>query len=160
LNVELGSGEFFYIHAIAFHSYLGHPADDGPEQLLAPKEQKGINTNVEISLFEEDSTFGRERTLQRYRRNLVAILRNQHRAGAEAGDDEVVAALQEALQAAIGDLVAGGERAYAQGLPAVIEASLAPYRQRLEASYSPLTNIFDMYAPQADGWRQVEEDEV
>ena len=33
----------------------------------------------------------------------------------------------------------------ADGLPEILEASLRPFRDRLEASYSPMINLFEIY---------------
>ena len=92
LDAEMGLGEYFYIYTLAYHSWLGNSPGDGPEI-----EENGRKERL---LDGEDGTFSQEKTLRRYNRYMLAILRNQRDIAAREGkNDSLVPAIQAEITA-------------------------------------------------------------
>ena len=125
----IGFGEYTYIYALAYYSWLGHPPEEGPETASGDGE----------------ASFGPQignAFLGRVRDDLLQILRNQL-AGVPEG--EIDEAWRQALSEEIAAVASDTRRLpWQDGLPEVIAASLEPYRERLEATYSPATNAFEL----------------
>lgn len=119
LDQGIGMGEYTYIYALAFHSWLGQPLDEGPADMQMPVAST------------------------RVRRNLRSMLQNQLAALDE--DPGVDPIWRETLAAEIEVLESSPRRLpWEDGLPAALAASLEPYRERLAASYNPTTNPFEL----------------
>ena len=135
LDHDLGMGEYTYIYVLGYYSWLGHSPNDGP--LNAPAQPDGI---------EPRRRDGPRFVLgmgDRIRRNIIQILRNQlETLEGGAPDTESWRAM---LAAEIERLEDEADRLpWADGLPKAIAASLEPYRGRLEVTYSPATNPFEL----------------
>ena len=145
LDEGMGFGEYTYIYVTAYYSWLGHSPADGVD-------------SVTVGVALDDTEGGRK--LGGFRREpaapgpreLVGMLRNQRGALAEAPPDALPPGFAERLDAEIEAMESDRNRLpWEQGLPEAIAASLAPYRQRLEATYDPLANEFELLRNRKDG---------
>ncbi len=122
----MGLGEYSYIYVLAYYNWLGKSPDDGPTG-------------------DDDMRGDFDRSYVRVRRDLICHLENQlaslPAAGAEAGPSAERHALEAEIEAMRDDRY---RILWEDGLPAPIEKSLVPYRERLEASYDPVTNPFEI----------------
>jgi hypothetical protein len=134
LAADMGPGEYTYIYVVTYYCWLGNSPADGP-----PFQLTGDNVSYDGSPEEQVRERRRKRTLRAANHNLRAMLGNQLTA-ARAGDNpdpEWVATLEAEIDA----MAADPERLpWADGLPQQLEASLEPFREQLEASYSALCN--------------------
>ncbi len=133
-EADIGFGEYSYIYALAYYSWLGHVPDEGPETAGQGDSAEG----------EEEEVFGPrmgEVFSARARRDLREILRNQLESLPESADDEwrqILAEEVEALESRSGGFPWRGE------LPSQIAGSFEPYRERLETTYNSVTNPFEL----------------
>ncbi|MGH9869620.1 MAG: hypothetical protein ACREAA_15820 [Candidatus Polarisedimenticolia bacterium] len=137
LELGMGRGEYTYLYATAYHAWLKHPAGDGPGDL-------GIREDGT----DRQARFGGEQMVWRVHDELIAMLRNQQAALPAAAPKSWRSALEEEIAA----MDKNPDRiAWQDGLPAPMEASLSPFRQRLEAGYSRDTNPFELTRPRKSG---------
>jgi hypothetical protein len=146
LEAGMGLGEYYYIYAVAYYSWLGKNPEDGPGfQIIGPDENEDFGTWGE----EDSMEMRRERMLRRLNRMLVPMLRNQLEKLKTEESEGISEDWQHLLEREIEALEEDKDRILWQdGLPEVIEASLRPYRDQLEASYNPLTNALEMMIQQ------------
>ncbi|MEM7350689.1 MAG: hypothetical protein AAF657_07785 [Acidobacteriota bacterium] len=125
----MGLGEYTYIYALAYYSWLGHAPTDGPENAGSA----------------DDSGFGPQMSsafMGRVRKDLLQMLRNQLQSLPSDGSTGEQRAI---LQAEIEAMESDRRRIPWQGnMPPAIAVTFEPYRARLEASYSPVTNAFEL----------------
>jgi len=122
----MGIGEYTYIYALAYYSWLGRSPSDGPER------DEGVSAEI-------GSWRGR------VRRDLVGMLENQLAALPEGDASPAAAKWRAALSAELEALDGSRRRLpWEEGLPPAIAASFEPYRERLEALYSETTNTFEL----------------
>lgn len=151
MDEEMGFGEYFYIHAIAYHSYLGFSPDDGPETEFEHRTEG--RSEVQVRIFDGDSTFGRHPARERYRRNMLAILRNQRNAvpiGSRTTEEQALVARVDSEIAAM--QTDHSRVPWEDGLPPAIVMSLTPYHDELVQSYCEMANIFDLFSPEDGDW--------
>jgi hypothetical protein len=133
LQEDMGAGEYVYIYTLAYYSWLGHTPGEGPPE-------GGDRVQVE-----DLELFGERAVRRRYRRYVLGMVRGQLAslgAEREAGDGE---AWRTALKAQLRQLeLDPGHILWEDGLPAEIEASLRPFRGRLEETYGPGTNRLEL----------------
>lgn len=132
LGAEMGMGEYTYLYSVAYHAWLGHPAQDGPgEEWTEPghEDRRGrVRMNGPGSQW-------------RVRDELLQMLKNQQAALAA----DAPAAWREAVAAEIAAMEEDEDRlAWQEGVPAPTAAALEPFRARLEATYSRTTNPFEL----------------
>jgi hypothetical protein len=146
LEVGMGLGEYYYIYSIAYYSWLGKNPEDGPGfQIVGPDENEDFGTWGR----EDSKEMRRERMLRRLNRMLLPMLHNQLEQLKTGGGTIASADWQQELEREVEALEEDKERLlWKDGLPEVIEASLRPYRDQLEASYNPLTNPLEMMIEQ------------
>lgn len=140
LDAGLGVGEYYYLYIIVYDSWLKKPPEDGPAVRLSEGGGFRMDWN------EEDAQeFQKDNALRRMGRLTLPMLRNQlARLGKSDAGSGV--AWREKLAAEIAALEADPHRIpWQDGLPEVLENSLRPFRDRLEASYSPMINLFEVY---------------
>ena len=119
----LGMGEYTYIYVTSYYAALGHSPADEQERGPAEERESGWQT-------------------QEARTTFLAQLRGLRESLGDAGDDDAWAA---ALSAEIEALDSDSRRApWQDGLPEAIRASIEPYRERLDATYTPATNPFEL----------------
>lgn len=118
LESQMGLGEYTYIYALAYYSWLKHSPQEGPHS----------RSRVKIDV----PKIGRD-----LHRRLVQILQNQLEVIGSQADPALARELEKLRD----------DRSvipYAEGLPPKIENSLKPYRERLESTYNPITNQFEL----------------
>jgi hypothetical protein len=135
LQHRMGAGEYVYVYTLAYYSWLGH----------SPGEVPGVQPGGERGQVEDLELFGERAVRRRYRRYVLGMVRGQIASLGrehEAGDGET---WRGALEAQLRRLeLDPGYVLWEDGLPAGIEASLRPFRGRLEAAYSPSTNRIEL----------------
>ncbi len=154
LGVEMGLGEYTYVYVMAYYSFLGHSQADGPVGM-----QPGGAMTITIPSTAEDEVsdepgprYGRwpER---RIRRTVVGIMRNQLDAASAVDPDGPGGEWPRALAAEIEAMEEDRRRPpWADGPPLVLAASLEPYRERLEVTYNPTANPFELLRVVRRGW--------
>ena len=154
LDAGMGMGEYYFIYVIVYESYLKKPMDDGPGFRFP--ESGGMRTDWDREGAKE---MQKDFALRRIHRAVLPMLKIQlaklatenpapgaavgtSGRGAEKG---APSKWQEALAAEVKAMEADPHRLpWQDGLPEVLESSLKPFRDRLEASYSRMTNIFEI----------------
>jgi len=137
LEVGMGSGEYAWVYWLTYHAWLGHPVGESLlNDIMEARSESDGSMQMHIDGMDTEHA---ERQL---RRDLHAMLRNLERE-LEASPEKTE----------LGELVADElvvidddprRMPWADGLPEVFVAGLGPYRDRLEASYSPATNPFEL----------------
>ena len=129
LEREMGLGEYSYIYVLAYYNWLGKSPADGPGG--------------------EDEQGDFQDSFSRLRRDLISQLENQLQA-LEPGPGATAEAApgdprRAALEAEIQKMRKKPFRVpWEDELPPAIERSLAPFRDRFEAAYDPVTNPFEL----------------
>lgn len=158
----MGLGEYLYLYAVVYYSWLQKsPADGPPFTLLGdPDEEDEDSAGFRLRVVgsgsndAEDETEvrqrRRERALKYLNRQLLAMLRHQLVGVACGTSDADATPWQQTLAAEIRALESDPYRLpWQEGMPQQLVDSLAPYRSRLEASYSALANHLEL-APYQD----------
>jgi hypothetical protein len=148
LEAGMGNGEYAYLYTLAYYSWLGKsPADGPPFTLVGDSDRDGTRFHSDFGA--EDESDVRERRLERalpsLNRRLLPILINQRAAldDLETGDEP--AGWRLALADEITAMETDPDRIpWQDGLPEVIAESLEPFRERLDAAYSPLCNTLEL----------------
>jgi hypothetical protein len=151
LDAGMGMGEYYFIYVVVYESWLKKPLEDGPGVRIT--EGGGFRMDWDG---EDTKEFQKDFALRRVRQFMLPILRNQLAqlaSGGETGDmrtgREAAIPWREKLASEIAALEADAHRLpWQAGLPEVLETSLRPFRERLEASYSPMINLFEIYLEQ------------
>jgi len=131
LDAGIGRGEYAYIYTVACYSWLGHDPTDAPR--TDPRhESEGRSDEFGVQA---------RRVMSRVRLDLIQNLRNQLASLPESSP----ATWRATLEAEIDAMERDETRSPWQGaIPEAIAESLAPYRERLEASYHPAANPFEL----------------
>lgn len=142
LDNGMGLGEYYYIYVVAYYSWLGKSPEDGPPfKLVDRDEEDDIWDEDEEELLE----MRRDRILRRMHRLILPMLQNQLERLSAGNMTRVSDKWQETLEAEIKAMEADRYRLpWQDGLPEVLEISLSPFRERLEASYSKMTNALEV----------------
>ena len=138
LSAGMGFGEYVWIYWLTYDAWLGNPADASTlHELMA--ERSTSDGSVQ---FQFGGGMEPERITWRLRRDIAAMLRNlDEDLAAESeptGLRELVIAELEALEADPARIP------WEDGLPEAFAVGLEPYRERLETTYSPETNPFEL----------------
>lgn len=142
LEAEMGMGEYTYIYAIAYFSWLEKLPEDGPD--FEVMEEGGGSRLGEMDL-EEIREERRDSMLRLLHRNLLPMLQNQHEKLVARGSSDTQSEWKDLLEAEIRAMEEDRFRLpWEDGLPDVIKTSLEPYRERLEQSYNAMTNPFEL----------------
>lgn len=146
LDSEIGLGEYYYIYTLAYYSWLGKSPDDGPSFRLVG--ERGYVLESLETLDEPDSevrAYRMQMARESLNRLLLPILREQLSAVSSDEADGDLQPWREALAAEIEAMEADARRLpWQDGLPPVIESSLNPYGDRLEASYGTMCNALEI----------------
>lgn len=144
IDAGMGQGEYYYIYSLVYFSWLGKSPDEGPSfqavgdrgyylESLEPQDESEVRAHRD------------ELVRASLNRVLLPLLRNQL-ADLEAEDaGEGPDGWREALTDEIAAMEADSARLpWVEGLPEIIASSLSPYRERLDASFSPMCNALEV----------------
>lgn len=142
VEIEMGYGEYAYLYALGFWSFLSIAPDDGPPSVTPIDRADGDVVTIEVD--GRDSSIGvQPQVLRRVRDDLRSMLDNQRAACDRAADCDT--AWRDALAAELAVLDADRDRfPWPDGPPGPLAASLEPFRERLRASYVAATNPFEL----------------
>lgn len=137
LEVGMGPGEYAWIYWLTYHGWLGHPVGESLlNDILEARSESDGSMQMHIDGMDVEHA---ERQL---RRDLHAMLRNlQDEIAADPERVELSGLVADELAAIDDD---PRRMPWGDGLPEAFVAGLDPYRDRLEASYSPATNPFEL----------------
>jgi hypothetical protein len=137
LEAGMGPGEYAWIYWLTYNAWLGHPVG---ESLLHDIMEVRSESHGSVQMhFDGMDT---ERVTRRFRRDVVSMLRNLDEALTEesAGTE-----LAELVAVELATIETDSARfPWEDGLPEAFAVGLDPYRERLEETYSPATNPFEL----------------
>ena len=137
LEAGMGQGEYAWIYWLSYHAWLGHPAG---ESLLDDIMEMRSESDGAVQMHIDG--FGTEEAMWQLRRDIRSMLRNLEQDLASRPE------ASEVHDLVVAELDAMNEDSHRMpwqdGLPEAMVAGLGPYRERLEASYSPATNPFEL----------------
>jgi len=155
LSLDMSPGEYYYIYVMAYYSYLGKSPDDGPGDQVIRSGRGFTMTSGETEEEEPEESWEQEmrsdrgiRMRQRIRWRIIPILENQLN---EIEENPVMYSRtwRNALEKEINKLKDDRDRIpWEDELPEQLRSSLEPYKGRLEESYNPVTNIFELMQQQ------------
>lgn len=137
LEAGMGQGEYAWIYWLSYHAWLGHPAG---ESLLDDIMEMRSESDGAVQMHIDG--FGTDEAMRQLRRDIRAMLRNleQGLTGRSEASD-----LHELVVAELAAMDEDPHRMpWEEGLPEALAGGLEPYRERLESSYSPATNPFEL----------------
>ncbi len=138
LDAEMGMGEYYYLYTLSYYSWLGKPILDGHDFQIR-SDDEGFRFNDWES--EESDEIRKDMTLRWLHRIILPMLHNQYEKLTEGEIPQAQRQWQRALETEVAAMESNRYRlVWQDGLPEVIVKSLEPFKQRLETSYSPLTN--------------------
>lgn len=142
IDSGMGMGEYYYIYTVVYYSWLEKSVLDGHD-IQIRGEDEGFRFNDWQD--QESEEIRRDMTLRWLHRIFLPMLHNQHEKLIEGDFRGISKQWREALEAEIEAMELNRYRlVWQDGLPEVTRRSLEPFRGRLEASYSPLTNGVEM----------------
>jgi hypothetical protein len=136
LEQEMGLGEYTFLYTLFYYSVLGHGSADGPAS------DRDADDRMDIE-------FGQVSSARRIHNDLLSMLRNQLRdLPDEATEDQ-----RQGLTAEI-EAMEHDRRRYPwkDGVPPALAESIAPFHDRLAASYDPVSNPFELATQTRKGW--------
>ncbi len=138
LDAGMGMGEYYYLYTVSYYSWLGKPILDGHDFQIRGDDEGYRFSDWES---EESDEVRQDMTLRWLHRIILPMLHNQYEKLIEGGVPGAQRSWQRALEAEREAMESNRYRlVWQDGLPEVIGKSLEPFKQRLEASYSPMTN--------------------
>jgi len=144
LDEGMGMGEYYYIYSIVYFAWLDKSLVDGPAFPMAG-EEGDFEYSYEGREDEEAQEMRRDISLRRLHRMLLPMIRNQHAKLDLAAGPEVSRDWKETLSAELDAMESDRYRlVWQDGLPEIIASSLAPFRDRLDSSYSRLMNTIEI----------------
>ena len=144
LDAEMGLGEYYFIYVVSYYSWLGKSPGDGLEYNLVDEdeEKRGVYWRRRRNENLEDR---QDDVLKQMHRQILPMLKNQLAKLTRIDVSPIRDPWRETLAAEIEAMEADRFRLIWQdGLPDVLEASLKPFRGRLEVSYSKVLNALEM----------------
>jgi len=142
LDGGMGLGEYYYMYVVIYYSWLGKAPEDGPPFRISGNDERD-------HFWEEDEEDTREMRREQIRKRvnhlMLSMLRNQLDKLNERAAPETPDSWREALEAEIQTMESDRYRLpWQDGLPDVLDSSLRAFRDRLEASYSPMANALEL----------------
>ena len=150
LDAGMGLGEYYYIYVVVYYSWLDKSPGEGPGfRLMGDDRGPGRfrwNRDEEEDERERDEEDVREerryRIITKVRRMVRPMMRAQLEKLEETG---IRNAWRKALETELEAMRDDRDRLpWQDGLPEVMEVSLRPYRERLEASYNEMLNALEL----------------
>ena len=162
LDAGMGLGEYLYLYAVGYYSWLGHSPGSGPAFVVWDKDEQdeerdddrdgfGIRSRDRDRSDDPDAIRAQRdrRIRERLSHQLLPVLRNQLLALEATGDADnwghwpsQLAAENDAMQRDPAHLP------WEDGLPAPLLDSLTPFTERFEASWSELCNPIETMTQQ------------
>ena len=148
LDAGMSHGEYFHLYATGYFAWLQKPPADGPGFEMV--NDRGYFFESVEPRPEREVREQRERIARRsLNRILRIVLRNQLEDLRMLDTAEIDRAWEAVLAGELAAMEADALRLpWQDGVPGDVAASLEPYRERLDASYSPLCGMIDL-APAA-----------
>jgi hypothetical protein len=138
LDVGMGLGEYTWYYWLTYFAWLGHSANDSLLHELM-EERDDSHGGVEMHF---GAGMEPERITWRLRRDIRAMLRTLE---TEIASDPERSSLLELVSSELALLESDQTRVpWQDGLPEALASGLEPYRSRLEESYSPAANPFEL----------------
>lgn len=146
LEKEMGMGEYTYLYVVAFYSWLKkNPSDGPPFQIRDEEERKDERVRIIWRTPTETEEDSLDSILKQVHRRILPMLHSQYEKLVESAVPKTKEKWRRALAEEIKAMEADRFRLpWQDGLPEVLKASLEPFRERLEASYSRPMNRFEM----------------
>lgn len=156
LDHDMGLGEYQYLYALAYFSYLEKDPGDGPNFRMHGSDDgdddgDGGTVHWGVQVNDSSGDVRRERAdfvRRGLNRNLAAMAQNQLTAldaQLAAGADPQLAVWREELAGELEKMREEPRRIlWEEGLPAPLRDSLEPFRDRFDASYDSLLNVVEM----------------
>ena len=142
----MGVGEYLYIYSLVYPVWLGKDPGDGPSFAITGDDEDEDPTTFRWQGGDKDPQEVRARRADEVRRHLNRIqgsmLANQLDAAGRTGLDPAWVAQLEAEAAALDQ--SSLRLMWQDNLPAAIAAGFEPYREQLEAAYSPVMNVVEV----------------
>jgi hypothetical protein len=137
LEIEIGPGEYAWMYWLTYHAWLGHPVGESLlNDIMEARSELDDSFQMHIDGMDTDHA------ARQLRRDVRAMLRNLED---ELSVDPDRAELSELVAAELAAIDADPSRIpWENGLPEAFAVGLDPYRDRLETSYSPATNPFEL----------------
>jgi hypothetical protein len=142
LDRGMGEGEYYYLYMIAYHAWLKKPVLDASAfQFRGPGRDSSDPDDQDTLAFSRDMILARAHRLVLPMLKCQLAKLDEGRPGGGAAPDK----WREALAAEIKAMEADRSRLpWRDGVPETIESSLRPWREKLEAGYSPLADVFEI----------------
>jgi hypothetical protein len=141
LDAGMGMGEYYYIYAVAYYSWLEKSPADGPDFQIVGSDERSDYREISEDVFEERRYF----TLRRLNRMLLPMLKNQFDkltgCEREHNQEQWRSTLEQEIEKMESDKL---RLPWQDGLPEIAVSSLEPYRNRLEQSYNETTNPLEI----------------
>ena len=151
LSSEMGMGEYTYIYAIAYYGGMKHSPSDGPEGPGGPLADDDEHSDQDPAARVQRRVRHRTSAI-RVHDDVSKMLSNQLASLKEGAIPGAPADWRQALAKEIAAMEDDTMRMpWKEGLPPHIAASLEAYRPRLEATYTPITNEFELGRSRAHG---------
>ncbi len=147
LDQGMGVGEYTYIYSLAYFAYLEKDLTDGPSFQMTGSddhEDSGFKWKVDSNSDEEKVRTKREKEIRRHLHNMqLSFLINQISAMNDVdGSQESLRVMLEEEKSAMDS--ARRRLLWEENLPESIRASLEPFAERLDESYSPILNVLEV----------------
>jgi hypothetical protein len=147
LDQEMGAGEYYYLYVVAYHSWLKKPPTDGAGLRFGGPRRDPANPDDQDAL-----AVSKDINLMRIHRLVLPMLHCQLAKLQEGRPGGAHDKWREALAAEVKAMDADRYRLpWQDGVPEVIDASFQPFRERLEAGYSRLADLFETSIEQRMG---------
>jgi len=153
LAVDMSPGEYDELFVLSFYGLLAKDPADGPHFSLGDRDDEGEHVRIRTRGGRHDEAEvrrERDRAIRRQANRVHAVLLGNQLAAVEAGEGTFAdAAEREAWRQALVAEIAAMKSdllrlPWQDGLPDRIRESLEPFRDRLEATYDPMTAMFEM----------------
>jgi hypothetical protein len=147
LDKEMGAGEYYYLYVIAYYSWLKKPPMDGAGLQMGGPGNDPTDPDDQDAL-----AVSKDMNLTRIHRLVLPMLQCQLAKLGEGRTGGPQDKWREALAAEVKAMEADRYRLpWQEGVPAEIDGSLRPFRERLEAAYSRMADLFEISGNQRLG---------